>query len=141
VTLEGRKGIALVVFALDTLVCGMWAYRAATSMLQSLSGAGGGGIAGVGVGLFGLIFTVVPPVITIWLARASGSTRLATRWRNVHLVAMLAMAILPVMGSMRVMLVSIVVFLPMQVYFVVGALAIWIASPGKRPDPSSATAS
>ena len=32
------------------------------------------------------------------------------------------------MGGLRVMMVSIVVFLPVQVFFVVGALAIWIAS-------------
>ena len=140
-TLERRKGIARVVFALDTLVCGTWAYRAASSMIQSLSGTGSGGIAGVSTGLSDLIFTVVPPVITIWLARASGSTRLATRWRNAHLVAMLAMAILPVIGGLRVMMVSIVVFLPVQVFFVVGALAIWVASPSRKPGPSTETAS
>ena len=54
---------------------------------------------------------------------------------------MLALAILPVMGGLRVMMVSIVVFLPVQVFFVVGALAIWIASPRTRPDTPSEAAS
>ena len=136
-----RTLIARIIFVLDVLVCVIWAYWAATSMLHQLSGTGSGGIAGVSTGLPDVIVTVVPPVITIWLAGASGSTRLATRWRNAHLAVMLAMVILPLMGGLRVMMVSIVVFWPVQVFFVVGALAIWIASPRKRPDTANETSS
>jgi hypothetical protein len=129
--------IALVVFVLDVLVCGTWAYRAARSMLQVLSGSGSGGIGGVNAGVVEGLFTIVPPIATIWLAGASGSTLLAKRWRNAHLAAVLAMAILPLIGGLRVMMVSIVVFLPMQVFFVVGAIAIWIAARRRRPDAPS----
>ena len=66
---------------------------------------------------------------------------LAKHWRNAHLAVTLALVILPVMGSLRVMMVSIVVFLPVQLFFVVGALAIWIASPRTRPDTPSEAAS
>ena len=133
-TSERRRVIALVVFALDTLVCSIWAYREASSMLEVLSGSGSGGIAGVSAGVVEGLFTVVPPILTIWLARVSGSMLLARRWRNAHLAVIVALVIVPLMGSLRVMMVSIVVFLPVQVFFVVGALAIWIASPRKRPD-------
>lgn len=136
-----RTRLALIMFVLDVLVCAIWAYWAATSMLQKLSGTGSGGIAGVSMGLPALIVSVVPPFLTIWLAHAAGSTRLATRWRNAHLVAMLAMLILPVMADLRVMMVSFVVFWPVQLFFVVGAVAIWIASPRKRPDTSNETSS
>ena len=136
-TASTRRAIALVVFVLDVLVCGIWAYREASSMLQVLSGSGSGGIAGVSAGVVEGLYTIVPPILTIWLARVSGSTPVARRWRNVHLAVTLALAILPVMGSLRVMMVSIVVFLPVQLFFVVGALAIWIASPRTRPDTPS----
>lgn len=138
---ERRRVIAISIFVIDALVCGVWAYRAATSMLRLLGGAGSGGIGGVGAGAVELAYTVVPPIVTIWLARASGSTPLARRWRNAHLLATLALIILPLMGGLRVMLVSIVVFLPVQLFFVIGALAIWIASPRRRAETSSGTSS
>jgi hypothetical protein len=140
-----RERLALIVFVAGALVCAVWGYRAAAAMLEALGGtgstsSGSGGIAGVSMGLPALIVSVVPPVITIWLARAAGSTRLATRWRNAHLAAMLAMLILPMMADLRVMMVSFVVFWPVQVFFLCGALAIWIASPRNRPDtPSEAS--
>jgi hypothetical protein len=132
-----RKKLARIAFALDVLVCGIWAYSAATSMVRMLS-AGGGGIAGVSTGAGVVLYTVAPPIMTIALARASGSTRLATRWRNAHLATMLALVVLPMMASsLSMMLVSIAVFLPVQVFFVIGALAIWYGSPRNRPDTSS----
>jgi hypothetical protein len=137
---ERRKAIALVVFAIDLLVCGIWAYREASSMLEVLSGSGSGGIAGVSAGVVEGLFTVVPPILTIWLARDS-ATPVARRWRNAHLAVIVALVIVPLVGSLRVMMVSIVVFLPVQVFFVVGALAIWFASPRKRPDAPSEAAS
>ena len=140
-TASTRQAIALVVVVLDVLVCGIWAYREASSMLDLLSGTGSGGIAGVSAGIIEGLFTILPPIVTIVIARASGSTPLARRWRNAHLAAVLAMAILPLIGGLRVMMVSIVVFLPVQVFFVVGAIAIWIASPRPRPDVPSEAAS
>jgi hypothetical protein len=133
-TPDRRKVIALAVFVLDVLVCGTWAYREAASMIQKLSGTGSGGIAGVSAGYAELLVTLVPIVLAFVLARASGSTRVATYWRNAHLAASLALVILPTMGGLLVMMVSIVVFLPVQVFFVVGAIAIWIASPRTRSD-------
>jgi hypothetical protein len=119
-----RKLLTRIGLVLDTLVCGVWAYVAATSMLQRLSATGSGGIAGVSSGLPEILLTVVPPIVTIVLARASGS-RLAKYWRNAHVAALLALIILPMMGGLRVMMVSIVVLLPVQLFFVVGALMIW----------------
>jgi L-asparaginase len=104
---------------------------------NTLSGAGSGGIAGVSAGILEGLYTVVPPFVTILLARLSGPTRLARYWRNAHLAVLLAMVIVPLRASFRVLMVSIVVFLPVQVLFVIGAVAIWIAGPLTRPDTSS----
>ena len=135
--------IGLVVFVLDVLVCGVWAYSAASSMLRTLAGAGSGGLGGlsVGAGVIEALYTVVPPIITLVLARASGPTPLPRWWRNAHLAAVLALIVLPTMGGLRVMMVSIVVFLPVQVFFVLGALAIWIARPEKQPGTSPESSS
>lgn len=59
-------------------------------------------------------------------------TRLASHWRNAHLAVLLALIIVPLMAGLRVMMVSIAVFQPVQVFFVIGALAIWIASPRQQ---------
>ena len=128
------RTIAFIIFILDVLVCPIWAYAAAAFMLQSLSSAGSGGIA-VSSGVVESLITVVPPIVTILLARATGPTRLARHWRNAHVAVLLALIIVPLMAGLRVMMVSIAVFRPVQVFFVVGALAIWIASP--RPPQSA----
>jgi hypothetical protein len=96
-------------------------------MLRQLSGTGSGGIAGVsvGAGLVDSLITVAPPIVTLLLARASGS-RLAKYWRNAHLAALLALIILPMMGGLRIMMVSIVVLPPVQLFFVIGAFVIWL---------------
>ena len=133
-TPDRRRTIAFIIFILDVLVCPIWAYAAAAFMLQSLSSAGSGGIA-VSSGVVESLITVVPPIVTILLARATGPTRLARHWRNAHVAVLLALIIVPLMAGLRVMMVSIAVFRPVQVFFVVGALAIWIASP--RPPQSA----
>jgi len=125
-----RKLIARIMLVLDVLVCGIWVYLAATSTIRALSGSGSG--VSVGGGVLDLAFTVVPPFITIALARASGSTRAARYWRNAHLAVTLALVILPMMAGLRVMMVSIAVFVPVQLFFVVGAVAIWIANARPR---------
>jgi hypothetical protein len=134
VTPDRRRTIGFILFILDVLVCPIWAYAAAAFMLQSLSSAGSGGIA-VSSGVVESLITVVPPIVTILLARATGPTRLARHWRNAHVAVLLALIIVPLMAGLRVMMVSIAVFRPVQVFFVVGALAIWIASP--RPPQSA----
>jgi len=134
-----RRQLARVTLLLDALVCGIWAYWAATSMLRRLSatGSGGIGVVSVGGGLLESLVTVVPPIVTILLARASGS-RFAKHWRNAHLAALLALIILPMMGGLRMMMVSIVVMLPVQLFFVIGALTIWFED---RRTPSVTTES
>lgn len=121
-----RLLLAQIMFGLDVLICAVWIYWTVTSMLRMLS-TGSGGIGGVSTGVE-LFFTVLPPVITIALARAAGSTPLARNWRNAHLAVTLAMIIVPLMGGVNLIMLSIAVFQPVQVFFVVGAFAIWIAS-------------
>ena len=134
-----RRQVARVTLLLDALVCGLWAYWSASSMLRQLSATGSGGIGAVSVGggLLESLFTVVPPIVTILLARASGS-RVSKHWRNAHLAALLALIILPMMGGLRAMMVSIVVLLPVQLFFVIGALTIWLDD---RRSPSITTES
>jgi len=126
-----RQLLGRIMFGLDVLVCGVWIYWTTTSMMRMLaSGSGGVGAVSTGVELF---FTVLPPVITIALARAAGSTQLARYWRNAHLAVTLAMIILPLLGGLDLIMLSIAVFQPVQVFFVIGAFAIWIASPQRKP--------
>ena len=134
-----RRQLARVMLLLHALVCGFWAFWAATSMLRRLSETGSGGIGAVSVsgGLLESLFTVVPPIITILLSRAS-SSRLARHWRNAHLAALLALIVLPMMGGLRMMMVSIVVMMPVQLFFVIGALMIWLEG---RRTPSVTTES
>ena len=134
-----RRHLARVVLLLDALVCGFWAYWAAASMLRQLFATGSGGIGSVSVsgGMLESLITVVPPIVTILLARASGSG-FSKHWRNAHLAALLALIILPMMGGLRAMMVSIVVLLPVQLFFVIGALTIWLDD---RRSPSITTES
>ena len=128
---QRRKQIAFVLFVANAVGCSIWAYLWAVKPLHIFMGpdSGGGGASSVGGGILDLAFTVVPPIVTIVLARASGSTPLARHWRNAHLAATLALIIVPMMASVRVLIVSIAIFIPVQVFFVVGAVAIWIGSP------------
>lgn len=129
--MEKRRLIAEIVFALGTLGCGVWAYREVGSVLGP--DIGSGGIAGVSLGMFGVVFTLVPPIVTIWLARLTKS-RWAKSWRNAHLTATLALIILPMMTtSVYALVISILVFPPVTVFFVIGSIAIWIATPPRRP--------
>ena len=123
-----RRLVVGITLVLDALVCGFWAYWAASRVLRSLAESGSGGIAGVSGGLVESLVTIVPPIMTILLTRASGST-LAKHWRNAHIAALLALIIVPMMGGLRLILVSIVVLLPVQVFFVVGTLIIWFDRP------------
>jgi hypothetical protein len=125
--MQTRRLLVRIALVVDALICASWAYWAATSMLRQLSGTGSGGIAGVsvGAGLVDSLITVAPPIVTLLLARASGS-RLAKYWRNAHLAALLALIILPMMGGLRIMMVSIVVLPPVQLFFVIGAFVIWL---------------
>lgn len=127
-----RQLIARIIFVLDVLICAVWIYWTVTSMLRMLSGSGSGGIGAVSSGV-DLVFTVLPPIVTMTLARAAGSTRLARYWRNAHLAVTLALILMPLMGSLQVMMLSIAVFQPVQMFFVIGAVAIWIARPRMQP--------
>lgn len=125
--MQTRRLLVRIALVVDAIICASWASWAATSMLRQLSGTGSGGIAGVsvGAGLVDSLITVAPPIVTLLLARASGS-RLAKYWRNAHLAALLALIILPMMGGLQIMMVSIVVLPPVQLFFVIGAFVIWL---------------
>jgi len=133
-----RRLLARIALGLDVLGCGIWAYVSATSMLRSLAATGSGGIGSVSVsaGVVEGLYTVVPPIVTILLARATGTT-VAKYWRNAHLAALLALIVLPMMGGLRVIMVSIAVLLPVQLFFAIGALAIWIDKIDHPRQPSS----
>ncbi len=129
--MDKRRLTAQILFAFNGLACGIWAYREVSWLFDPP--AGSGGIAGVSYGILGVLVTVVPPIITIALARMSGSA-LAKWWRNAHLIATLALIIVPMAASSIIVLVaSILVFPPVTVFFVVGAIAIWFGSPRTQP--------
>jgi hypothetical protein len=127
--MEKRRLIAIVLFGLALLGCGLWMYREVSWMFDPATGSGG--VAGVGIGFVGALFTIVPLVVTIWLARLTGS-RLAKWWRNAHLIAALALIIVPILSSSAFALIfSMLVFPPVMAFFVIGSITIWIASPRK----------
>jgi hypothetical protein len=133
--MDKRRLAAQILFVLNALVCGVWGYREVSWLFDPP--AGSGGIGGVSSGLLGVLVTIVPPVVTIALARMSGST-LAKWWRNAHLIVTLALIIVPMaVSSVIVLVVSILVFPPVTVFFVVGAVAIWFANPRKLPPAES----
>ena len=70
------------------------------------------------------------------LKRASGSRRLATLWWRAHLISTVALVgvglFVPFLGMDVVWsLVVVALFMPLQVFFAIGALAIWVAN-GQR---------
>ena len=103
-----------------------------------LRDTGSGGIGSVSVSFVSpaapkLLLTVVAPVISIWLAHLS-TRRMAKRWRNAHLLTTLALIIVPMVWfSPYTFFGSLAAFLPVQMFFVVGAVAIWFASPRSEP--------
>jgi hypothetical protein len=144
VTDERRRRLMQVAMVVDGLVCAGWAYWSLLPMLAMLRDTGSGGIGSFSVGFASpaaleLVLTVAAPVISIWLAQLS-ATRLARWWRNAHLLATLALVIVPMVSfNPYTFFGSLALFLPVQVFFVVGSVAIWFASPRKLP-PTEAPA-
>jgi hypothetical protein len=126
----------MAVFVVDALACGLWGYREVRPLVDP--GSGSGGLAGVSFGIAGMLVTIVPPIVTMVLARLAGSP-LARWWRNAHLAVTFTFIIVPMaMTNMYVLILSIVAFPPVTVFFVLGAIAIWIASPPHQPSEASA---
>jgi hypothetical protein len=135
VTDQRRQLLMRVILVLDVFVCAAWAFWTLSPLFDMVR-AGSGGVAAVSfaspAGLE-LLLTVAAPVISIWLAHLS-NRRLAKRWRNAHLLATLALIIVPMVSfNPFAFFGSLALFLPAQVFFVIGAVAIWIGSPRRQP--------
>lgn len=133
---ERRQLLMRVVLVLDVFVCTAWAFWSLAPLFEAQRmGSGGTGAVSVSFGPAGLelFLTVAAPVISIWLAHLSGRT-LAKRWRNAHLLTTLALVIVPMVWfNPYTFFGSLALFLPVQVFYVVGAVAIWFASPRTLP--------
>jgi hypothetical protein len=143
VTDQRKQRFLRIVLVLDAVVCAAWAYWALSPLFEiPRTGSGGTGSASVSFvspAALELLLTVAGPVTSIWLAHLSAQ-RLAKRWRNAHLLTTLALILVPMMWfNPYTFFGSLAVFLPVQVFFVVGAIALWIASPRKLP-PTEAPA-
>jgi hypothetical protein len=126
-----------IALALDAVVCATWVYWSLSPLFAMVRDTGSGGMAATSVSFVStvtleLFLTVAAPVTSIWLAHLS-TRRLAQWWRNAHLLAILALIIVPMVWfNPYTLFGSIALFLPVQVFFVVGIIAIWIGSP-QRP--------
>jgi hypothetical protein len=132
---ERRQLLMRIVLVLNVFVCAAWAFWSLSPLFEMWR-TGSGGIAGVSFAApvaLQLLLTVAAPIVSIWLAHSS-ARRLAQRWRNAHLLTTLALIIVPMVSFNPYTFVgSVALFLPMQVFFVVGSVAIWLASPRKLP--------
>ena len=141
---ERRQLLLRLVLVLDAVVCAVWVYWSLSPLFEMVRDTGSGGIGSASVSFVSpagleLFLTVAAPVISIWLAHLS-ACRLAKRWRNAHLVTTLALILVPIAWfNPYTFFGSSVLFLPLQLFFVVGAIAIWLASPRKLP-PTEAPA-
>lgn len=139
---ERRQLLMRIVLVLDVFVCAAWAFWSLSPLFEAYRmGSGGIGAVNVSIGpaSLELVLTVAAPVVSIWLAHLS-NRRLAKRWRNAHLATTLALVIVPMVWfNPFTFFGSLVLFLPAQVFFVVGSVVIWFASPRKLP-PTEAPA-
>jgi hypothetical protein len=141
---ERRQLLLRLVLVLDAVVCTAWAYWSVSPLFAMVRDTGSGGIGSASVSLVSpagleLVLTVAAPVISIWLAHLS-TRRLAKWWRNGHLLTTLMLILVPIAWfNPYTFFGSTALFLPLQVFFVVGAIAIWLASPRKLP-PTEAPA-
>jgi hypothetical protein len=115
-----------------------WCIYYAVSMMRALNSAGSGGIGAVSIGISEAVvettILMILPLTLVWqFTKASGPTRLAVIWRRVYIGVMFAVPVLSALSLRnQVSGLSLSSFLALQVFFVAGALAIWIASRLKR---------
>jgi hypothetical protein len=125
-----RRRAAQIAFVAGSLFCLSWAAWAAGETYTFFATTSSGGIGSVSVASSELIYGVVPLLLTVILARMSDSARLARRWRNAHLLTTLAMVIAAMTGSSIVAALFVMsAWIPVQLFFVNGALAIWMSNP------------
>ena len=140
---QRRQRLLPIVLVLDAVVCGAWAYWSLSPLFgmprTGSVGVGSASVSFVSPAALELFLTVAGPVTSIWLSHLS-TRRLAKHWRNAHLVTTLALILVPMVWfNPYTFFGSLAVFLPIQVFFVIGAVALWIASPRKLP-PTEAPA-
>jgi len=108
----------------------LWGY-AWLSTILSAAEEFSRGIGAVSLGLseavVQLCALVVPVAITFRLTRLARTTGLAVAWRSAHVATAVALVAIAVVSNIFVRMAVFSVFLPVQVFFANGALAIWIA--------------
>jgi hypothetical protein len=121
---------SLLTWAAGGLICVAWGYESLSSAWHSLVLMGGGGIEAVSVSVMpnlSMLSTgLLPLVVTFYLTR-QGRSRLGSAWRWLHLGVASAMLATPLVTGFVAFTVVVAVFTPMQILFVTGALAIWLA--------------
>ncbi len=132
--MKNRARLGLAVFVIGTAACVLWAYSWVAPVVAPTTGRGGIGFVSVNVLVLAaaLFVAVGPPFLTFRLTGASGARGLGTAWRRVHVVAVIALVSTFFFGSIW-SFVAVALFLPLQAFFAIGALAIWIAYPATRP--------
>jgi hypothetical protein len=115
-----------------------WCIYYTVTMMRALSSTGSGGIGAVSIGIseavVETIILMILPLTLVWqFTKASGPTRLAVIWRRIYVGVMFAIPVLSALSlAYQVAGLALSSFLAIQVFFVVGAVAIWIASRLKR---------
>lgn len=124
--MDRRQLVGLLIFVVGTALCGLWAYQAISSVMGQGSGGIGAVSAGAAEALIALLSLFVPQLVTFQLTKRSGGERLATVLRWSHLLASVGLAGMVVLGQI---FLAMLLFLPMQAFFVTAAVALRIARP------------
>jgi hypothetical protein len=136
--MRNRRRYAWAIVVTGTVLCLWWAYIWAAPIF-AMAGQGSGGIGAVSGNVFEfgaeLLWPLVPPA-SLWatfrLAKRSGARRLARNWRRAHVATTLVLigALFPIASAFGFVGAGglAAVFLPIQVWFAVGAIAIRIGS-------------
>jgi hypothetical protein len=134
--MPSRFHVGVTIFAVGTALCAWWAYAWAMPFLE-WTGTGSGGIGAVSVGIdvriaaFALI--LIPSLWTsVGLRKRSRARPLATVWWRVHLLVTIGLIGAIVAFSFAAFFPSAIaaaaVFVPVQLFFAIGALAIRVGS-------------
>ena len=137
-TLQSRQArvLAICVFVVGMVACGYWAYQSLAWVLPSWGNSGSGGVGAVSVGIIGFEpLLLLSPLGTFLLTnkRITGTVGTWLRW--IHLLVTVVMIVVAISSASRnnplPAIVVASVFLPVQAFFLVAAIALRLSRVGR----------
>ncbi len=128
--------VAVCVFVVGTALCGYWAYvRLASSLPFLVQDAGSGGVGAVSVGLVPLeLLLFLSPVLTFALTKKGITGALGVKLRWTHVIVTIGLIAIAFAGAIHrnagLAFVAIDMFSPVQLFFLVAAIALRVSRAG-----------